>query len=185
MWNQDSDSGSEAGDDTEQTEQKFLPSYVVVAIDCHASMFVPDQDGVLPFRHCLQACFELADALVMEPKWSPFAVVLARQEVGFVNFTDPILSTRQLLESKLGLSDEALKAEFLRDHKLEYANFFLKCKKIFHDVTSGYFRRILQFITNDQDPALDKTEKYQSVTEVKTFPGIVIVDKTRRFFYGI
>lgn len=169
----DEEYSDEDFDDVELSKDSiYKASYVVVAIDTHPSMFKADDSGQVPFRNCLAACLRILDTLIMvkdSKRWNPFAVLLTRDDPKLVEFGDNIVESIQLLKSKLKLSDDELEDEFQRKLDFDLAEFFLQCKKAFHDIKAAFYKRILVYITNDDNPVKDAQSKFAAINEVKSF----------------
>lgn len=124
----------------------FKASYVIVAIDTHASMFVQDASGRLPFRNALESCLRILDSLIFvndSKQWNPFAVLLTRDKPVLINFGDNIIDSIKMLRSELKFSDEELEDRYQRKKDFDFPEFLLQCKKAFHDIKAVYYKRIL------------------------------------------
>lgn len=169
--NYSEEEGFEDGD-TENATVFFKPSYVIVAIDTHSSMFKYDENGILPFRSCLESCLRILDSLIFVKDtkcWNSFAVLLARNEPNFINFGDNIIESVTFLKSLLKQSDEKLESDYKRQGDFSLAEFLLQCKKAFHDIKAVFHQRILVFITNDDNPIDNAQSKFAAINEVKSF----------------
>ncbi|CAH1104952.1 unnamed protein product [Psylliodes chrysocephalus] len=158
-------------EDTELFSPSFKPSYVVIAIDTHPGMFQKQQTST-PFRASLEACYNLADSLIFTKDtrtWSPFAVMLTGESTPLIGFSKSILDTIKLLKDKLDLTDLELQQTHQRKGNLDLGEFFLTCKKIFHDVKTMFYKRTLIYISNDDRPIADKNSKFTALNEIKTF----------------
>ncbi|KAL3289192.1 hypothetical protein HHI36_003627 [Cryptolaemus montrouzieri] len=160
--------------DTEDVSLYFKPSYILVAIDTHSSMF--ETNGApSPFKNCLKALYQLCDALLLKSGkrgWSPFSVVLydKAEKASLVNFKDNMIEINKLLKEKSSLSEQELKKSFMRDYDLDLAAFFQLCKKKFKDVGSTFYRRIMLFVTDDHDPVNgDANKRFTALNEAKNF----------------
>ncbi|CAH1119758.1 unnamed protein product [Phaedon cochleariae] len=170
---EDEASDYDEGDETFESHN-FKPSYVVVAIDTHHSMFKRNKENKLHFRSCLEACLALADSLILKTNtrsWRPFSIVLSGQQTALIGFHNNILDTIKLLKAKLQLSDDALTKEFQSKGELDLAAFFLVCKKLFHDIKTTFYKRSLIYITNNDNPVNKKAAKFTALNEAKTFSG--------------
>lgn len=165
---------SENPDNQEEYTSHFKPSYVIVAIDTHCSMFKSDGQPT-PFKNCINALYRLSDFLLLKSDkrgWSPFSVCLydKDEKASLVNFKDNMIKTTKLLKLKSNLSEEELKNEYMRDSDLDLAYFFQFCKKKFKDISTKFYRRILIFITNDPDPVVgDASKRFTALQEAKNF----------------
>ncbi|KAJ8966568.1 hypothetical protein NQ314_003463 [Rhamnusium bicolor] len=174
MWN--NDDGYDSDDDGELEEEKtFKPAFVVIAVDTHPLMFKKNEDGSIPFRNCIEACYNLADSLIFtqnRSSWSQFAVVLAREDSpSLTEFQDNLIDTVKLLKERTKWPDKQLSDEYQRKGDFDLATFFLACKKVFHDIKSPFYKRTLIYITNDDEPVLDANKRFTALNEVKTFSG--------------
>lgn len=165
-----SDEDFESGES--ETRGHVKASYVIVAIDTHPSMFKIDANGRLPFRNCLEGCLRILDSLILvkdSKRWNPFAVLLSRDDPKFIDFGDNIIESIIMLKSKLQLSDDDLETEFQRKNNVDLAEFFLQCKKAFNDLKTAFYKRILVYITNDDNPISDAQSKLAAINEVRSF----------------
>ncbi|KAJ8938337.1 hypothetical protein NQ318_007050, partial [Aromia moschata] len=184
--------GSENEEDDEDAEgtTDMKPTFVVIAIDTHPSMFVKKEDGSMPFRDSLEACYSLADSLIFASgrgKWSQFAVVLAKEDSPVLTeFGDNILNTVKLLKAKINqVPDKQLIDEYQRKGDFDLASFFLTCKKLFHDIKSPFYKRTFIYISDDDNPIQDGQKRFSALNEAKTFSGNQIdfqIIPTRRNF---
>lgn len=161
-------------EDMKISTHTYKASYIVVAIDTHPSMFQQDKNGRLPFRNCLEACLRILDSLIFvkdSKSWNPFSILLTREDPVFIDFGDNIIVSVKLLKTKLELSDQELEDEFQRKNDFDLAEFFLQCKKAFHDIKAAFYQRTLIYISNDDNPVKDAQSKYAAINEVKTFDG--------------
>ncbi|XP_023014023.2 ATP-dependent DNA helicase 2 subunit 1 [Leptinotarsa decemlineata] len=175
MWkNEDEEESDYEEGDSEVFEKSFTPSYVVIAIDTHSSMFKANKEGKLHFRSCLEACYALADSLIFKSDkrtWSPFSIVLAGEQTALINFQHNILDSVKLLKAKTQLKDDEIVKEFQRQKELDLGTFFLSCKKLFHEIKTTYYKRTLIYITNDDNPVNNKNTKFTALNEAKNFGG--------------
>lgn len=158
--------------DPETSTIFFKPSYVIVAIDTHSSMFKHNENGQLPFRNCLESCLRILDSLMFvkdSKSWNSFAVLLAKNEPSFINFGDNIIDSIKFLQTLLKQSDQKLESEYKRQGDFSLAEFLLQCKKAFHDIKAVFHQRILVFITNDDNPIDNAQSKFAAINEVKSF----------------
>ena len=127
-------SDSEDDFDSTGTNAFFKPSFVLIAIDTDPAMFIKGENDNTPFRNCVNASYELANSLMFtqsKRSWSPFGVVLARDDVSasFVNFDDNVLNSIKFLKEKKGTSVDDLRALYHRKGSVDLSAFFLFCKK--------------------------------------------------------
>ncbi|KAJ8979971.1 hypothetical protein NQ317_013719 [Molorchus minor] len=164
-----------ADSDDEGEDQVFLkPSFVVIAIDVHPIMFQERNDGSMPFRDCIETCYNLADSLVLTSshKFNQFALILAREDLPILTeFDANLLDSVKLLKVKTEMSNQQLKDEYQRKGDFDLASFFLTCKKAFHDIKSTFDKRTLIYITDDESPAQNAQQKFTALNEAKTFSG--------------
>lgn len=159
-------------DDPEKTTFYFKPSYVIVAIDTHPSMFQHDENEQLPFRSCLESCLRILQSLVFvkdSKSWNSFAVLLAKNDPNFINFGDNVIDSIKFLKSVLKQTDQKLESDYKRQCDFSLAEFLLQCKKAFHDIKGVFHQRVLVYITNDDNPVDNAQSKFTAVNEVKSF----------------
>lgn len=160
--------------DNEIFSSSFKPSYVVIAIDNHSSMFERNSHGVIPFRMCLEACHNLADTLLFRKdarSWSPFAILISGISKPLTTFSENVMDVIKVLKATSGLSDDALRLEYQRKGSLDLSSFFITGKKLFHEVKTVFYKRTFLYLSNDDNPISDKNSKFTALNEIKTFAG--------------
>ncbi|CAG9768392.1 unnamed protein product [Ceutorhynchus assimilis] len=175
----DLDTSQVEEDNQETTTINFKPSFVLIGIDTHSSMFdtKQDEDGneTHHFKDALTACYEIADSLIFstsKSNYNQFGIVLADQDqkATFVEVQNNLLDTVKLLKKECLKSNEDLKTQYQRQTDIDLASFFLLCKKKFKDINAAYYKRTLIYITNDDNPLKgDNQKKFAALNEVKTF----------------
>ncbi|KAK9891210.1 hypothetical protein WA026_013525 [Henosepilachna vigintioctopunctata] len=164
----------EENDEVSEYSGPYKPSYVLIAIDTHNSMFKSD-GAPSPFKNCLLAAYRLCDELLLKSDkrgYSPFAIILHDndEKMNLINFQDNMIQTTKLLKELRLLSENQLKAKYMRDYDVELTSFFQSCKKKFKDISTNFYKRILLFITNDPDPVNgDKNKRFTALNEAKNF----------------
>ncbi|KAJ8919740.1 hypothetical protein NQ315_006269 [Exocentrus adspersus] len=183
---------SEGEEGVEELDKNYKPIFVIIAIDTHPVMFRKREDSSVPFKDCLSACHRLANSLLLansQRSFNQFAVLLAKEEAPcLINFGDNLIDTVKLLESKAALPNKQLADEYQRKGEFDLAAFFLACKKTFHDLKTAYYKRVLIYITDDDDPAKDAAKRFTALNEIKTFSGsdinFEVVSTTPSFDYS-
>ncbi|KAH1024083.1 uncharacterized protein LOC109545713 [Dendroctonus ponderosae] len=167
--------------DENTTTVNFKPSFVLIAIDTHSSMFHTkkndddDDDETHAFKDALKACYEIADSLVLSTSrsnYNQFGIVLADedQKASFIDVQNNLIDSIKFLKDKCSQSNEQLKANYERYADLDLAGFFLLCKKKFREISSAYYKRTLIYITNDDNPTKeDKQKKFTALSQAKSF----------------
>ncbi|XP_050302150.1 ATP-dependent DNA helicase 2 subunit 1 [Anthonomus grandis grandis] len=159
------------------TTINWKPSMVLVAIDCNPSMFITrtDDEGneTHPFKDALTACYEVADSLIVakSKSFNHFGVVLAAEEpkVTLTDIQTDFLESLKLLKEKQEMSNEELQREYERTSDLDLAAFLLLCKRKFKNVDTSYYKRTLIFITTDDNPVKNDTQrKFTALKEAET-----------------
>ncbi|XP_030765990.1 uncharacterized protein LOC115890027 [Sitophilus oryzae] len=175
------DQSQDIEDPQESLTINFKPSYVIVAIDTHSSMFKTretDASGETHFfKDALTACFEIADSLLLATgsnSFNQFGVLLADEDhkASLIEVESNMLDSIKFLKEESGLSNAELKTKYERQSSLDVAAFFLLCKKKFKSIISAYYKRTIVFITNNDDPVDgDAQRKFTALNEAKTFEG--------------
>ncbi|XP_060534710.1 uncharacterized protein LOC132707066 isoform X2 [Cylas formicarius] len=192
---------SDSEDEAEQTQKfMFKPSFVIIAIDAHPSMFETrkneDDDTVThAFKDALTACYEVADSLVLTSNrrsWNQFGVVVAREDEAatLVEVQNNLLDTVKLLKTECALDNEELRRRYERRTDLDLAAFFLLCKKKFRDIKAAFYKRTIVFVTNDDNPVGgDARRRFAALNEAKTFGAsevsFELVTMKHDFNYGL
>ncbi|KAL1491121.1 hypothetical protein ABEB36_011764 [Hypothenemus hampei] len=169
----------------ETAKINFKPSFVLITIDTHPSMFVPkiDEDDAesCPFKDILLACYEVADSLVLSTSrsnYNQFGILLADEDgkATLVNVQNNLLDTIKFLKELSSQSIDYLKTKYQRDANLDLAALFLLCKKKLREINSEYYKSTILFITNHDDPTKDSPQmKYAAINEVKSFAADNII----------
>ncbi|CAH1986602.1 unnamed protein product [Acanthoscelides obtectus] len=169
MWQQELDDS----DDEETRFEISPPSHIIIMIDTHPKMFIKDDvnQSDISFRNCLAAVAQMAEAILFETSTCPFAIVLAKKDnIVLRHFKDNMIETIRFLNEKLKNTDDELKKEYMRDisEPLEFSNFLLHSKKVFLDAAKTYYKRILLFLTNNDNPHIAQGAKYSIINEAKS-----------------
>jgi len=189
-----------ASDDENEhtTTINFKPSFVLIAIDTHPSMFetrIVDESGneTHPFKDALTACYELADSLIFSSSrsnYNQFGVVLVDKDekASLMEVESNFLDSVKLLKQKCSLSNEELQNGYERQGNLDLGAFFLLCKKKFKAINAAYYKRTIIFITTDDDPVeQDPQKRFTALNEAKTFEAgditFELVTMTDKFDY--
>ncbi|XP_057657460.1 uncharacterized protein LOC130894577 isoform X1 [Diorhabda carinulata] len=160
--------------DKEIFSSSFKPSYVVIGIDNHSSMFEKNLNGITPFRMCLKACHNLAENLLFRKdarSWSHFAILISGISKPLTTFSENVVDVIKMLKATSDLSDDALSQEYQRKGNLDLSSFFLSGKKLFHEVKTVFYKRTFLYMSNDDNPVKDKNSKFTAFNEIKTFAG--------------
>lgn len=164
------------------TTINFKPSFVLIAIDTHPSMFETrrtdedDKEETHPFKDALSACYEIADSLILassRSNYNQFGVVLAENDqdkASLIEVENNLLDSVKLLKEKCSLSNEQLQSDYERKGDLDLGGFFRLCKKKFRAIHNTYYKRIIIFITNDDNPInSDGQKRFTALNEARTF----------------
>ncbi|KAF2896734.1 hypothetical protein ILUMI_09441 [Ignelater luminosus] len=172
------DSDEELEAEEEATGFTFKPSYVLLAIDVEESMF-DNKLNRSPFLECLDACYEVANSLVMADKTSvkgPFGVVFAENDevkANFIEFEQSVPDTVKVFQDLKRKSNTDLKTKFQRKGNFDLGDFFLFCKKKLLKINADVYKRTVIFITNEDDPIQnDPKKRFKIISESQKFPGI-------------
>ncbi|CAH0546051.1 unnamed protein product [Brassicogethes aeneus] len=162
------ESGAEDSEDEAEEGFEIKPSFVMIAVDCDASMFKESE----AFKVALKACHSISYSLVGSTMGDcQFAVVLVRDEGEvLVKFTDNLIDTTRKLKELSEKSLDDLIKSFMRVGEFDLGMFYLFCKKQFNNVTSKYKDRTLVYISNDEDPVRgDKVKQFTAFNEARNF----------------
>ncbi|KAF7272789.1 hypothetical protein GWI33_014462 [Rhynchophorus ferrugineus] len=159
----------------------FKPSFVIVIIDAHPSMFkttkTADNSETHAFKDALTACYSIADSLIFSNRrtnYNQFGIILAAENdnINLIEIEGNLLDSIKILKEECSLSNEELKAKYERTSQIYLGKLFSLCKRKFKSINSVYYKRHLIYITNDDDPVSgDDHNKYVAINEAKTFEG--------------
>lgn len=175
------DSDSENDEETEEKAVTYKPSFVLIAIDTHKSMFIEDNAGKSSFMYCIEACYKIANSLILADRSSvkgPLGIIFAENKMtkaNFIDFEQSIPETIQILKELKEQSNDNLKAKYERREDFDLGDFFLFCKNKFLSVKSDAYKRNVIYLTNNDDPiGNDPKMKFKIKHEVLKFSNLLI-----------
>ncbi|KAK4879376.1 hypothetical protein RN001_007522 [Aquatica leii] len=188
---------SDFEEDTETTERplEYKPSYVLIAVDTDKSMFENEETESYPFKVALNSCYELANSLALSSQNSvkgPVGIVLAHNNTvksNLVEFEQSVPDTIKFLKTLKGESKNELQFKYERQQNFDLADFFLMCKNKLLSIKTDVYKRIIIYITNDDNPIQnDVKKKFKLINESQKFPSfqmeLVVVTFNPNFDYS-
>ncbi|KAF5283936.1 hypothetical protein FQR65_LT13697 [Abscondita terminalis] len=170
-------------EDESRTAEKsgdYKPSYVLIAIDTDKSMFEDVGSEEFSFLAALNSCYEIINSLILSDHQSkgPVGIVLADNNVAksnLIEFEQTIPDTIKLLKHLKEQTKDYLQFKYERKQNFDLADFFLLCKNKLLSIKTDVYKRIIIYVTNDDNPVQnDPKKRFKIINESQKFPSIQI-----------
>lgn len=139
-------------------------------------MFVKQNEAEEPtfskILHGLQLLMDSLLAFDVKSYRCPLGVVFASNEnnkINFIKYADNNVENYKKIKNLLSQSFDEIKKQYLREDGLDFGEFFTKCKLIFDEVKTEMYKKIILFVTDEDDPRISDQLKFKALKVARAF----------------